>query len=218
MNDFRRMARDRAMRGGRGRRSMRSGRDYAGVYHGEIEGRYGTDGRRGVKGTGRYGIGGSRYYGRDREMYDDDYCHEDDYDDYEYDYARGERRSMRRDRRMDYESEESAHLSKRDVQEWKRHLENADGSLGEHFSGEQVKSMAEKLGIRYKGYDEKELCMTVNMLYSDYCEALRGVIPPEKELMVYTKMAKAFLDDDDFDGDGSEKLALYYYAIADSED
>ena len=46
-----------------------------------------TDSRQGVRGTGRYGIGGSRYYGRDRA------------EDYAEDYARGGRG---RDRDMDY--------------------------------------------------------------------------------------------------------------------
>lgn len=212
-----RIAMDRA-RNRSGRIGHRSGRDYNG-YRGNIEYRgdmeY-TDGRRGVKGTGRYGIGGSRYYGdRARER---DYCGEewedDDMYDYDYeDYARGGRRGRR-----DGHHEEDLHLTKRDIQDWKRKMQNADGSIGEHFDGQRIKEMAERLGIKYKDFDEKELCLTVNMLYSDYCEALKGVIPPEKELMVYVKLAKAFLEDDDFDGDGSEKLALYYYCIADSDE
>lgn len=174
-------------------------------YMGDME--YGIeDGRRGVKGTGRYGIGGSRYYG-DRARSGSDYHHEEMYDDDDY-------------RRYGYDraSEGELHLSKKDMTEWKRNMVNADGSLGEHFDGQRVKEMAERLGIKYKGYDEKELCLVTNMLYSDFCEALKGVIPPEKELMTYVKLAKAWLEDEDAP-EGSEKLALYYYdVICDEED
>lgn len=71
-----------------------------------------------------------------------------------------------------------------------------------------------KLG--YKN-DEKALCLTTNMLYSDYCEVLRGYLPTDKELYVYVALAKAFLDDEDAAVDGDEKLAAYYYAIVKGE-
>lgn len=179
--------------------------DYSGEYRGEMEYRgdyrmtpdytrgrdYNYDGRRGVKGTGRYGIGGSRYYGRDSRS-------ERDYDDYNHEY--------------DYAESEHLRLSKEEMREWKRHLENADGSLGEHFSMEQLQRAAEKIGVTYNGYTEKDLCMVANMLYSDYCEALKAYIPQDKEAIIYTRMARAFLEDEDAP-EGSEKLALYYYCI-----
>lgn len=56
-----------------------------------------TDGRQGVRGTGRYGMGGSRYYGR-RDRYGEDYARDRNMD-YGEDYARGGRG---RDRGMDY--------------------------------------------------------------------------------------------------------------------
>ena len=221
MNDYARMRMDRARRGrGRDGRRMdyarRGGRDrrdyHGGEYSGsmeyrgdyrmgddydydydyEMDGR--MDGRQGVRGTGRYGRGGSMYRG-DRARGGRDY-----YDDGGYDYA-----------------DEPMRLTKREMQEWKRRMQNADGSLGEHFSGEQIKNMAEKLGVRYNGYDEKELCMTVNMLYSDYCEAMRMIVPPDKELMTYVKLAKAWLEDEDAP-EGGEKLALYFRCILDDEE
>ena len=123
-----------------------------------------------------------------------------DYRDYDYDYA-----------------DESMRLSKSDMKEWKKNLENADGTMGEHFQKEQIEDIAEKLGIHYKGYDENELCMTVNMLYSDYCDALKMYIPPEKEAIAYVKMAKAFLEDADAP-EGWEKLSIYYNCIVKEED
>ena len=40
---------------------------------------------------------------------------------------------------------------------------------------------------------------------------------PEKEADFYIKMAKAFLDDEDAP-DGSAKLAMYYFCIADVDE
>ena len=70
---------------------------------------------------------------------------------------------------------------------------------------------------RFKEYDEKELCITTNMLYSDYCEVLKSIVPKDKEDIVYTKMAQAFLEDEDAP-EGSEKLALYYKCIVDDDE
>lgn len=150
------------------------------------------DGRRGVKGTGRYGIGGSMHYPRrDRAMYDE-------YDDYApYDYA----------------VEEPMHLTREEMAEWENTMENANGTSGKHFTLTQVKQAAQAIGMNMRDFNEKELCLTVNSLYSDYCDALKTYIPRDKEAMAYTKMAKAFLEDPDASVMGAEKLAAYFYAI-----
>ena len=166
------------------------------------------DGRRGVKGTGPYGIGGRRYYGRRRDRGSMPFSVEGDirYDDYDYDYDMA-----------DYAGQQQMKLSKKDIQTWKRKMMNADGSHGEHFDMQQIMSAAEKLGIKFKEYDEKELCITANMLYSDYCEVFKSLVPKDKEDVVYTKMAQAFLEDEDAP-EGSEKLALYYKCIVDDDE
>lgn len=153
------------------------------------------DGKQGVKGTGPYGIGG-RLYSRGS------------------DYAMDG---------MDYEMDGAhpsglMHLKKKDFMKWEKNLQNADGSHGKHFDAQHIKKIAEQMGIQYDGYDEKELCMTVNMLYSDFCEVLKGIIPPEKEAIAYTKMAHAWLNDPDSPVEGSEKLALYYWCIVNDEE
>lgn len=169
---------------------------------------YEEDGRRGVKGTGRYGIGGSRYYG-DRAyepitMEHRDYNHENedygygvgyfDYDteDYMYDYGAGR-------------------LTSKDIKKWEKHLENADGTMGKHFDVDQVRQVAQQLGIRFDEYSPELLTAIVNMKYSDYCKVLGG------DLMIYVKLAKAFLDDDDFAGTPEEKAYLYYKCIVEKE-
>ena len=193
-------------------RGYRDGYDRArGEYEGEFRGnyesdygmdgrRYGrrdrdyeeTDGRRGVKGTGMYGIGGSKYYpSRDRDNMD------------RGDYGRGYGDEIR--------------LTPKEMEEWKRMLRNADGTQGEHFTMSQVQQAAQSAGLRMDNYDEKELCMTMNMLYSDYCDVFKALIPREKEPHIYAKFAKAFLEDPDASVKGREKLAAYFMAIVDPE-
>lgn len=183
---------DGRRRRGRSGRYIRDRRDYA-----DYEDR--EDGRRGVRGSGR---------GRDRADYD-----ERDYED-------------RRDRRDygDYEDErdyDDGHyemrLTKSDMKHWKHKLHNADGTRGEHYDMQQIMQAAEKLGIKFHEFDEKEFCITVNMMYSDYCKVLKKHVSPEKELIVCAELAKAFLEDDD-GPEASEKLALYYYCIANNEE
>jgi hypothetical protein len=180
-------------------------RDYRGrmEYRGEIE----HDGRR-----GRYGM-------RDRE------------EDYRGDYRGGDIRGgdmrggdMRGDYRGDYRSDyrrdyghNEMKLSKSDMKRWKRMLKNSDGSRGEHFTADQMREVLHQIDASYEEYDEAELCMTANMLYSDLNEALHSVIPKEREAMTYAKMAKCWLEDED-GPPGSEKLALYYYCIVEGDE
>jgi hypothetical protein len=184
-----RMRRDR--RGGRDygdygmdRRDMRYDRGSMDYGH-----EYEHDGRRGVYGTGRYGVGG-RDHGEDR---------------------RGDMRGR------DYGEREEMKLSKSDMKRWKKMLKNGDGSTGEHFTAEQLHEVSNQIGAEFEEYDEADLCMAANMLYSDLCEALRPMIPKDKEAMLYAKMARYWLEDED-GPKGSEKLALYFYCIVDDDD
>ena len=166
------------------------GEDYRGhtEYRGEVE----HDGRRGGYNTGR-----------------------DHGEDYRGDMRGDYRGDMRGDYRRDYGEE--VKLSRSDMKRWKKMLKNGDGTTGEHFTADQMREVSHQIGARYDEYDEMELCMTANMLYSDLCEALRPLVPKEKEAMVYAKMAKAWLEDDD-GPEGSEKLALYFYCIVDGDE
>lgn len=170
------------------------GEDYRGhmEYRGEVE----HDGRRGGYNTGR--------------------DHGEDYrGDMRGDYRGDMRHDMRGDYRRDYGEEMK--LSRSDMKRWKKMLKNGDGTTGEHFTADQMREVSHQIGARYDEYDEMDLCMTANMLYSDLCEALRPLVPKEKEAMVYAKMAKAWLEDDD-GPEGSEKLALYFYCIVDGDE
>ena len=155
--------------------------------------------------------GRSGRYIRDRR---DEY---DERDERDYEDRRRDRRDYEDAR--DYEDSrdyEDGHyemrLRKSDIKEWKHRLENADGTRGEHFDMQQILQAAERLNIKFKDYDEKEFCLTVNVMYADYCKVIRKHISEDKELMFCAEMAKAFLED--VDGpEASEKLALYYYCI-----
>lgn len=162
---------------------------------------------------------------RDRAMYSDrrDYDYEldrrrrDYYDgrDYYDNRDRYDDRSMydRYDRKEDYmydgrDGHEKAKLDRHELMRWKKELKNADGTKGFKYDMSQIIPIAEKMGYRFEEYDENEFCMTVNMLYSDFCEAVRGLLTPDKELALFVRMAKAWLEDEDAPP-GSEKLALY---------
>lgn len=134
------------------------------------------------------------------------------------DYRRMRDYEDERDYRRDYEDGHDVplELSKSDIYEWKHAMKNADGSKGGHYDLQQVVQAADKIGVHFKDFDEKELCITTNMLYSDYCTVLAKYIPHEKMLTACVELAKAFLEDEDAPA-GSEKLALYYHCIVCSE-
>lgn len=213
-------------RSGMDYRDNRDYRDYRGYND------YAEDGRRGVKYSGPYGMdradgGSGEYYGTystDHRGYNDyangmrgnivgtrieDRAHNTMPYPVEYDHT-----DMRGGDMMDMHN---VRLMPHDMEKWKESMKNADGSKGEHFRKEQVMQIADKIGVKFHNYDEKEFCMVMNMMYSDYCEALRGMIVPDKEVVVYAKLAKAWLEDEDAP-QGSEKLAMYYYCIIEKDD
>lgn len=140
--------------------------------------------------------------GRDSRDYEDERRRRDYEDERDYDERDYHRPRMR--------------IRKSDMKHWKHNMENADGTRGEHYDMEQIMHAAEKVGVKFNDFSEKEFCLAVNMMYSDYCKVLKKHLPPEKELIVCAELAKAFLDDAD-GPEPSEKLALYYYCIVDSE-
>ena len=158
-------------------------------------------------------------HGRDyRDGYRGDYR-----SDYRGDYREDHRRDYREPERdgryeRDYRGEEreGMKLPRHEMKEWKQRLKNADGTTGEHFTAEQMKDVSHQVGASFEEYDEADLCMAANMLYSDLCEALRMLVPKEKEALIYAKMARYWLEDED-GPKGSEKLAMYFYCIVEDE-
>ena len=75
----------------------------------------------------------------------------------------------------------------------------------------QLIDMAKRYNISMKDYDEKEFYATFLMMVSDY-----GKVSQDPQ--IYVEMAKAFLEDDDTELKGSEKLSKYLYAIVLDDD
>lgn len=114
----------------------------------------------------------------------------------------------------DYDMRRDGHykLSSKDIKKWEKNLENADGTKGKKYDVDQVRQVAQQHGIRFDEYSPELLTAVTNMMYSDYCKVLGG------DMMVYVKLAKAFLEDDDFDGEPEEKAMLYYKCIVSKDD
>ena len=182
----------------------RRGRDRAYENEGYGSGRYGD-----MEYTYQYNYPNEEYRDERMKMGKQPYR---EYDRNHMDYRNMNERYDEYDSRydMEYNEYDSMRLNNRELKKWKKELENADGSRGEKFHIEQILPMAQQLGIQFRDFTEEEFCMTVNMLYSDYCKELGS------DLGIYIKLAKAFLNDDDFEGTGSEKLALYYKCIVEA--
>lgn len=127
-----------------------------------------------------------------------------DYGDYGMDYG------MR-----DYGEMEYGKMSHKDIENWKRHMKNQDGTMGEHFKKDQVMQAARQIGVNPEEYGEHIFPLVMNMMYSDYCAVAKkfGLDRPD----FYAELAKAFLNDKDFEGDPEEKVYLYYKCIAEQE-
>lgn len=170
---------------------------------------------------------GTFEYDRYGDRYDSDYG--DDYDDMR-DYRGGRRmdgndyrgrarnsmgqytsRGGRRDRGMDYGDDEYE-LTERDIKDWEKEMENDDGSRGFKFPKEQVEMVAKQRGIDPKKYGEDTLWVATNLKYNDGCLTAKQWNVDKIEY--YIDGAREFLEDKDFDGDGAEKLYLYYTFIA----
>ena len=129
------------------------------------------------------------------DLYDEDYEDSRDYED-----------------GADYHNYKHIKLTKADFNKWEKMFHNTDGSHGPHYSYDQALNVAEKVGIRFDSYTEKEFYICLNMMYADFGTVVSKHMPPEKVLHFLAEMAKAFFDDPD-GPEPSEKLALYYHCI-----
>jgi hypothetical protein len=173
--------------------------------------------------------------GRRRRDMEDDYEDYEDCDDYaeddyydQMDSRRGVRGSGRgrgrgRDRRdmedmRDYHEQDmpKMKLTKVDMNHWKHSMHNTDGTTGEHYDMQQIMHAADKLGVKFRDFDEKDFCIAVNMMYSDYGHIIKRLAAgdKDKELLICADFAKAYLDDPD-GVDAKEKLAVQYHCMVD---
>lgn len=193
MNDY---LRDRAMRrGGRGRDYRNESRnDHRNDYRNESRNDY----RNPYGSRGGYVVD-SRLDDEYRRPYNEKDYQETQHhgmmeEDYEMDY--------RSDYRSDYSDGEDEDYEK-DLKKWVEKLKKKD-RYG--MSKEQVIKQAKNMGVEFEEFDEMEFYAVYLMMLSDNKNL--GENP-----MIYFKLAKNFLEDDDVEMTGSAKLCAYLYEI-----
>ena len=107
------------------------------------------------------------------------------------------------------ESTKMTEFSREDAMRWAEHMQNADGTVGPHWTMDQTSAVADASGIPHD-IPRWAWGVTMNMMYSDYYDVARkfGVNVPE----FYAELARAFLMDKDGPGP-EEKLCAYYRCI-----
>lgn len=146
-------------------------------------------------------------------MYEDDRNYSERNYEYDRDYDKTRRvGSFEYDTYRDYDNGDYR-LTPKELRTWERNLENADGTRGARFGAEQVKQIAQNLGISFNEFSPELLTTMTNVMYSDYAKAVGTT-----DIAMFVKMAKAFLCDDDFDGTPDEKAYLYYTSIVEDSD
>lgn len=83
-------------------------------------------------------------------------------------------------------------------------LKNEDGTVGPHWTAEQITEYAKAHGLQYRGYNEYDFAYVMNMVYSDY----RGAVQDSTD--AYFMLARAFIEDNDAP---EGKAFLYWKAM-----
>ena len=128
-------------------------------------------------------------------------------------YLEGRIHDKRREEERHAEKRTDKDVTDDDLFAWAGRLHNTDGTVGAHFSMSQIHSLVAEHKMPMEGYNEFDVFVAANMLYSDYGSLIKTLVPYSKEGSVFVKMAKEFLEDDD-GLRGREKLKEYYRYIA----
>lgn len=107
-----------------------------------------------------------------------------------------------------YEEEELEHRYHKDLKRWIEKLQSKDKF---EMSEDQIIQQAKSLGIRFKEFSETEFYAIYLAMVSDYHKTLGN------DVMIYIKLARDFLEDDDMGVTPSEKVCIYYYYIVKGE-
>jgi hypothetical protein len=145
-----------------------------------------------------YARGGRRDYGYDMR-----------YDMRGGDYARGRGRDYGYDYGYDDYGDYGEVLSDEELKEWEHKLlSKLSDQEKQMFSKENIMQRAKAMGKPMEGFGEKELEVVVLMLLDDYKKTL-GANP---DTMI--KLAFDWMNDQDSEVKGSEKLALYHDLVS----
>lgn len=105
--------------------------------------------------------------------------------------------------KYDYASEDLEKRWEEDLYSWKERLKSRDKF---RLSKEQIIQSAKQMNIMFTDYSEEEFLTTYYMMMSDYPNVATNY-------QTYIEMAKNFLNDDDSELKGSDKLCAYYYEV-----
>lgn len=119
-----------------------------------------------------------------------------------YDARKGYQRRDREHDRHEADEWEPKKLTKSGAEMWVRHMQNSDGSSGEHWDYNQTEQVRQQKGYKC---DSVAFYAAMNMMYSDYCQAARDIGCNTVDF--YAAMAKAFLEDADAPEDKIERYA-----------
>lgn len=108
----------------------------------------------------------------------------------------------------EHEEEELEQRYHKDLKHWIRKLQSKDKF---EMSEDQVIQQAKSLGVRFKEFSETEFYAIYLAMVSDYHKTLGN------DVMLYIKLARDFLEDDDMGVTPSEKVCIYYYYIVKGE-
>lgn len=109
----------------------------------------------------------------------------------------------RMDYGYDYASEDMEKEWHEDLEEWMHKLKKHDIF---NMPKEQIIQKARDMGVTFHEYNEKEFITTYYMMISDYKNV-------SNDPHFYLVLAKQFLEDEDSELKGSDKLCAYYYEV-----
>jgi hypothetical protein len=108
-------------------------------------------------------------------------------------------------------------LTKDELEEWKMKLMKEVDEKDKHFfTKENISSKARNIGAKMKDYSEEELCLVTLMVYTDYCKTIKKFMGANMD--IYVELARDWLEDEDSELKGSERLAVYHDCIIEGED
>lgn len=123
----------------------------------------------------------------------------------------------RMDYGYDYAGDYGEGLTKDELEEWKMKLMKEVDEKDKHFfTKENISSKARNIGAKMKDYSEEELCLVTLMVYTDYCKTIKKFIGANMD--IYVELARDWLEDEDSELKGSERLAVYHDCIIEGED
>ena len=136
------------------------------------------------------------------------------------DYARsgrGRGRDYGYDYNYNYAGDYGENLTKDELEEWKMKLMKEVDEKDKHFfTKENISSKARNIGAEMKDYGEEELCLVTLMMYTDYCKTIKKYIGANMD--IYVDLAKDWLEDEDSELKGAERLAVYHDCIIEGDE